>query len=309
MSTRAGLFAARIGSPYRFDKMVPRSDFQDSNPVTTSYVIGPPRSGTTLVGYLLAGLPGVLSLSEPHLALEAMPTWKMHRFHRRLQHEIGLARTTPPFRGGHSAYHRFLERLTAASGFTRLVAKETWRTGAPLPVSWNSSSLLRDLRAAAADRTTLLIRHPYDTAASTIRLLRFNTNWIGRVLQIRWRDLPYFPDRLTIVRWAARNWCDFLSWAQTIEQPPIRYEDLVLQPEMSVPRLCAELGLLYRPEMLDFSTPRNAFGGLGDPGVMARRPSEINQAAIGRGRQLSERERSEVADLVRDHAEALGYPL
>ena len=59
------------------------------------YLIGPPRSGTTLVGYLLGGLDGVMSLSEPYLARGILDNWQLQRFYYQFQRDACLCRLRP----------------------------------------------------------------------------------------------------------------------------------------------------------------------------------------------------------------------
>src|SRR5437870_5426505 len=127
----------------------------------TVFVIGPPRSGTTLLGFLLAGGPGVLSISEPHLARRVMPDWKFQRFSQRFQRENRLNRVHAPIHADDERFLRWLERLAMRNGFTTLAIKETFRSGAAVP-TWNSAELLE--RLIGRFPTVFLVRHPYDVA-------------------------------------------------------------------------------------------------------------------------------------------------
>ncbi|RMF75149.1 MAG: hypothetical protein D6744_13820 [Planctomycetota bacterium] len=266
-------------------------------------VIGPPRSGTTLLCWLLAGADRTLTISEPHLAAAALPTWRLHRLHRRVQVAAGLQRVMPPYRVDSRSYDAFLARLAQTNGFTRIVVKETWRD-ADLPQRWRNRGLLEQL---AQGRTAYVIRHPADTVASTLRLARWITGWTGRLTRLRWPQLPHFRDRAAAARWAAKNWCEYVGWLDARGATPHRYEDLVRRPESTLHAICRELDLPYSDALLQLGRPRPALGGLGDPALLTASPRAIRHDAVGRGAELSAELRRMVWDVCASSAAALGY--
>src|SRR5262245_64688950 len=67
-------------------------------------IIGPPRSGTTLVGSMLARGRGVLSLSEPLLAWSIFGSWRRRKFLARVVREAALNSATPPRRSSEAEF-------------------------------------------------------------------------------------------------------------------------------------------------------------------------------------------------------------
>jgi hypothetical protein len=271
----------------------------------TVFIIGPPRSGTTLLAYMLGGAPGVLSVSEPHLARAILPDWKFQRMIRRFQRENGLKRVHFPHARTDSGLRVALEALAATNSFETLSIKETYRTNVSRP-SWDNAELMDEL--AASFPTILLIRHPYDVAASTVNLCRWATGWRGRLLRLRWRDLPLFADSNAVVRWAAQNWAAYGEWAVRCHRPLFRYEELVSDPPR-VAEVCSVLGMRFDAAMLDYRRPRQAFGGIGDPGVMHKPPRPVDRSAIGRGAALTAMQRAVVREVCEKGATAHGYDL
>ena len=83
------------------------------------YVIGPPRSGTTLVGLLFAGGGDALSLSEPYLTHSILPDWQLQRFFHSFEKKARLRRMRPPNHAGAGAMGRFFRRLAKSARFAR----------------------------------------------------------------------------------------------------------------------------------------------------------------------------------------------
>lgn len=263
---------------------------------STHYVIGPPRSGTTLVAYLLAGAPGTLALSEPHLAYDALPAWKLHRLHRRVQAEGRLQRLRPPAPGSRAAYARYMVELARVNARRRLLIKETFRAGS-LPRRWRNAGLLAEIAGRGAP-AVFLIRDPYETAASTVRLAGAITGVRGRLVRVRWPQLPWFRDADAVVRWAAENWRAYAEWLGAGGWRAIRFEDLLDDPERGLRRVCAACGLPFAASMLDLRAPRAAFGGLGDPGVLLRPPRDLRRTGRRARAELTPRQRAIVREQV-----------
>src|SRR5262245_54829819 len=99
----------------------------------TAFIIGPPRSGTTLLGFLLPGAPGVMAISEPHLARAILPPWRFQHFLRRYRCAAALKNVRVPLRSDDATLLRNLESLAEINGFRALVVKETFRTGLDRP--------------------------------------------------------------------------------------------------------------------------------------------------------------------------------
>ena len=285
---------------------MPNATGRTSQTVEELYVIGPPRSGTTLVGLLFAGGGNAISLSEPYLTHSILPDWQLQRFFYSFQKKAALHRLRPPGHARAVQMGRFFRRLASVNGFRRLVIKETYRREG-LAESWHNEPLLDDL-ASSGGPVVSLIRNPYDVAASTIKLCRWVIGFPGRLLRLRMPYLVAFRDRAHVVRWAAANWVHYVAWARRRGLTVERYEDIVSDPQGTVARMCAERGIAYCAAMSDSTQPRVAFDGVGDWDVL-RKPRPVDKKAIGRGRQLSAAEREIVCATCADVAGEFGYDL
>lgn len=279
----------------------------DSAPrLQVSLVIGPPRSGTTMLGFLLAGGRRVMSLSEPHLVHAIFPDWHLQRFFRNHQRAGGLKRRRPPFRGDSEAFGRFLRQSAMENRFRRLVIKETYRRGG-LPRDWCNEPLLDHL-VESNGSVVALIRHPYDLAASWIKLCRWAIGPIGWLVKLCVWNMPAFSTPTHVVRCAAENWAAYITWTKRHGLTLLRYEDFVEYPESQLRAVCDRLGIEFEPNMLDYAHPRADFGGFGDPGVM-KTPRPVDKSAIGRGDNLTDEQRGIVRDFCAAGASNLDYTL
>jgi len=272
------------------------------------FIVGPPRVGTTLLSFLLAGSEKVLSLSEPYHAHRIMAPWAQHRFFCRLQKKAGLRCVRPPRRTDARRLSSFVHTMAACNGLPFLVVKETfhdWR----LPAPWCNFRLL-DGFAADGHPVIAMIRHPYDTGASTLRLLRrlvFGPGgWLFRRLL---NNTPRFADDTHIVEWTARNYVHFCDWVQQRDLFLARYEDLVNQPEQQLRRICRFSGVPFSERLLDHRQRRTAFGGIGAPDVLYGRPRPISRKPANRSIDLSDHHRRILRDICGDCATVFGYAL
>jgi hypothetical protein len=162
---------------------------------------------------------------------------------------------------------------------------------------------------AAGNPIVALIRHPYDIAASTIRLCHWVTGARGWLLHFRWPVLPVYRNRTEIVRSAARNWTRYCEWAGRHGFGLLRYEDFVGAPEPHLRSICERCGLPFDESMLDHAKPRVAFGGLGDPGLLRQGPRPVTTQSVGQAHKLTPEQREIVADTCAQPAAELGYTL
>lgn len=272
--------------------------------VKTVFIVGPPRSGTTLLSYLLAGGKGALSLSEPFLAHTIYPHWRLRWFFARIRKAGGLRKVPVPRNSDHDRFMQFLSELAKTNGLPYLVIKETYRLGR----EWANTELM-DRVTSGPYATVPITRHPYDAAVSTLRFCRWWRGIPGRLARCWVHGLPLFADDTHLMQYFAENWRAFVDWAQRSRLNIVRYEDLVSKPQESLPALCYDCGLPYQEQMLDHSYRRTAFGGLGAPEVMNRPPKPVNTRSVGRAKQLPAQHRDLIKAVCGEAAAALDYPM
>lgn len=281
--------------------------------VTTMFVIGVPRTGTTLLGYLLAGGDSVLCFSEPFFAYTIFPHWLFRLFLLRMRKEAHLSSFTPSEHCDEDGLLTYLKDLAESNELSFLVIKETYRLGR----RWENVGWL-DRIAAGNDPVVAITRHPYDAAVSSIRFTswmrdtvigRMTERVFGRLVRIWLPKVPVFVDDREIVEYFAQNWASFAEWCKRNRFFVVRYEDLVRDPGPQLRALCEHCNLPFDERMLDHSHPRASFGGLGDPSVMNRPARPVNTGSIGRKGDLRPEFREIIAAQCAVAAAELDYTL
>ena len=273
------------------------------------FMIGPPRTGTTLLSRLLASGDGVLSLSEPFHLHAILHRWVLAGYYWQFQRRCGLRRTPLPNRCTPGRYLHFLQQMTQANGLRYLVIKEVFHE-LDLQPPFRNLELLNKL-ATRKHPVIGIVRHPCDAAASTVGLL----HWLlgmhrGCIIRLLWPSVPRFRDDSHIVKWAAENWAQFADWSRERELFVVHYEDLVADPARVLPRVCEHVGIPFHERMLDHHHHNPpAFGGGGDPKVMLCRPRPVHRESVGRGRNLTRRQRESIRGACARQAVELGYRL
>lgn len=173
---------------------------------------------------------------------------------------------------------------------------------------WHNALLLSTL-LTRADAAVGLIRDPADLAASSIGLCGWNLGLTGRLVRIRWPQLPAFRSATDVVRWAADNWLCYVDWMRRHDVPLFRYEDLVRHPQIELPKICEHCDLPVGEETLDAMKARPAFGGIGDPGLMTGPTRGIDTNSIGKGRTLNDAQRGIVREICERAAKDFEYDL
>lgn len=278
----------------------------------TAFIVGVPRSGTTLLGYMLAGGNDVLCLSEPFFIRSSHPGWLFRSSMRRMQRAAKMDCVAVPKRCDEEDFLRYLRELARRKGSAFLVIKETFRIGP----AWGNVEFLTRL-AAGPDRVVGIIRDPYDTAVSTLRFWRFWPGALGRIVEGTMRRLigmqasvpPRFADARELVHYVAMNWRSFVDWCSCHDVFTIRYEQLVSDPYVRLSEVCRHCGVPFSKEMLDHRRPRCSFGGVGDPGVMNRPPRAVDVESMGRRDELAPEFRQIIAEECSSAAAKLGYQL
>lgn len=274
--------------------------------VHTGLLLGPPRSGTTLISHLLAGGDRVLSLSEPFLARTTLPHWRLRRIFHYFQYTAGFRPRSAPYRGSLEEFSRFLRQMAVENDCHYLAIKETYRREGLIP-QWRNEPLL-DRLVQAADGLVALIRHPYDIAASSIRLCRWATGFRSRILHLWWKTVPAFQNPTDVVRWAADNWVSYVQWIRPRGLTLLRYEDFVADPHRQLPVVCRQLKVPFQKKMIDDKRRLNKVIGLGDPSLLVNVPP-IHQNSVGHGRQLTDQQQRIVRDACEHLAPEFDYSL
>ncbi len=273
------------------------------------FIVGPPRTGTTLLARLLAGGEGVLSLSEPFHMHAILHRWVLGGFYWRFQKSRGLRRLRLPNRCTPKRYLGFLREMAGANGFDFLVLKEVFHElGLKRP--FRNFDLLDECTTGGAP-VVALIRHPGDAAASTLGLLR----WLlgkhrGCIIRLLWPSVPRFRNDNHIIRWTAENWVHFADWSRRRRLFVIRYEDLVENPDETLARICEHAGLPFHKRMLEHHRHNlTAFGGGGDPKLILCRPRPIHTESVGRGQSLTRKQYESIKTTCGTRAADFGYSL
>lgn len=309
-------------------------------------IIGPPRSGTTMLASLLAADPTQLSLSEPLLAHAILPAWRQKHFLRRIAREGRLPVAVTPTQPSESEFLRWIVERAAQAGCESLVIKETFRGAMPW-TAWNNAAQMERLASGEIARAVsrgskrggtaseelrfspdwprlAIIRHPYAVAASTVKLCRALLSFgglLGRLMRLRWSVIPALRDADEVVLAAARNWAAYAEWLGAVTAsgagwqsaagwPVIRYEDLVALPQEKLGWVCERLGLQFDSRMLE---PRKGIRrrvvGIGDNEVLRGRPRAVDLSAVSRGSQLTDRQRAVVREWCQSGANLHDYEL
>jgi hypothetical protein len=270
--------------------------------VNTAIVIGLPRSGTTLLAYLLAGGEKVVSLSEPFLSRAAC----RNRFLNPLYFpKIGKYRITPPGDCDEIGFLKYLKDFSRDRGFSSLIIKETYRLAPYL-----ENIELLDRIAASGESLAVITRHPYDTATSTIRWARHQLRGApGLLNRIMVPGFPDFSGDRQVVEWFAQNWLSFAHWIRSRQYFTVRYEDVVRDPGPCLQELCEHCNVPFTQKMLDNNQPHLFIGMSGDPGGQNNHKKKLLVRPVGNRDHL----KSEFVDIIKkicgEAAEEMGYSL
>lgn len=263
------------------------------------FVVGYPRSGTTLMQAVLACHPRLVSFPETHCLAgfaERNPLRRWIRHNRRIQRQRirqafaahGLAEAfdalaaTRGFSGEPGELVEYLDRLADQLGYDGWVEKTPRHLrAAPRFDEWfEYTAVIHVLREPAAAIGSYL------TATAS-----YPGAWRGRVG----------------LRFAVRRWNAELELTRACLGHPrhrvVRYEDLVRAPEDEVRRLCTALGLEFTPAMLH---PETAYETIVRPDEhWKQRNAQPSFAAGTGGTRLTPEQSAYVAR----HALPLGHVL
>jgi hypothetical protein len=232
------------------------------------FVVGAPRTGTTLVKEILNRHPRIHLFDEVHFferiwedrgALGDLSTDASRRraierlldLVRRFGSDQGVADALPA-----DAYARRL--VEAGAGYPNLarilLTTGAERVGASI---WGDSSP-QDLLYLG----TILSWWP---DAKIVALVRDPRGFLSSYKHYRRRNVATYRERYNPLPVSAL-WKSYMKALLEAERAPwgaavmrLRYEDLVAEPEAQVRRLCAHVAVDYRPEMLDVDRANTSF--------------------------------------------------
>ncbi|HYB43476.1 MAG TPA: sulfotransferase [Candidatus Methylomirabilis sp.] len=266
-----------------------------------AFVGGCPRSGTTLLGALLGSHTDCLCVPESHFKIDALRAG-----------DIDLERVTPS---------RAIERMKQDRDFLGWEGSPALPEPADAPVVSYAELIEWLVRRYGAQvgkpAPKLWVDHTPDNAryASTLFSMFPDAKMIhivrdGRAVAASVMPLHWGPNRIDQ---AARYWLFQVGQGLAAEAcwgpervARIRYEDLVVEPEAVLQRLCAFLEIDYQPGMLradGFTVPahmRTPFPLIGKP-PDPRRIDAWRTALTAREIELFE-------DRVDDFLQYFGYP-
>lgn len=243
-----------------------------------AFLVGFPRSGTTLLDTFLLGHPDARVLEEvPLIAAVEAVLGDMLDLPQRSQAELKNAR---------DAYFTYLDQQVDP-GFTGLVVDK-------LPLNMLAAPYLYSIFPDA--KFIFAQRHPCDAVLSCF-MQSFAPN----------KSMASFLD----IRSAAEYYdAAFRLWTRSREVLPLKvhtlvYEDLVTDPEQSMRPLIDFLGLEWRDELLDHRATAKARGPIGTPSYnQVIQP--LSRAPSGRWKRYA-KHLEPVLPILLPWAEKLGY--
>jgi len=233
------------------------------------FIIGAPRSGTTLLARLMHATPGVWAPPEPHLIPGLIHSGLLRRVERAqydpIRGQRALQRFAASLPRGEAelvdGLRELAERLyrasleSAPSGTTHVVDKTPANALALEPLT----------RLFPRARYLLITRHPLAVLHS------YSASFFDGDVEAAHRFNPVLARYLPQLAWLARQ--DHLAVHR------LSFEDLVEAPEEQLAAVCAFLGLPFDPGALDYHRAAWPADAEGDPtGVGRYRHPEPSRA-------------------------------
>lgn len=266
------------------------------------FVVGHPRSGTTLLASMLGRHPDFVSTPETQYLSQAR--YLLAPARRQGPHALARAAMESPLKylisdpdefedmlahaaGGRALDERIvfsvaLEHFRRAHGARRVVEKTPWHLrGMDRLVAW-----FPDCRI--------------------IWIIRDGRACVRSLQKVKWASND--------TRVLARQWVRNMAFGRVLSGPAgdrlatVRYEDLIASPERELTRLCAHLGVALDPAMLDTSQGTNVI----KPNETAHKikvntPVDASRAEAWRT-ELSPGDLAMMGPIMNETLAALGYP-
>jgi len=224
------------------------------------FVVGTPRSGTTLVEQILASHPRVAGVGESGLVQDVLRDF--------LVEELGAEEN---LWGNYLTPQRCSELARAYMTKLRSLAPDADRIVDKTPGNAQNLGLIRALFPNA--RVVLCERDPLDSGVSMFSI-RFG------------RSVDFAFDLETLGEHLASFWEHTAYWQRTLPEDfllTMPYEELVAAPDQQIGRLLAHCGLEPEPECLEFFKTQRVVRTASQAQV--RKP--IYGSAVGRWRRYS----------------------
>jgi hypothetical protein len=265
-------------------------------------VLGMPRSGTTLLRRILDSHPAICAPGESFLFRATSRFLESEEIAFGI--DYGVLGGLKPLG---FAEQEILARVRAlAFGFyeelTRRAGKRRWAAKTAV-----DSFYLDSIERLYADhvRFVCVLRHGLDVVCS---LKEFCDELQGYIAELR----PYIERHPRPLEAFAHAWVDVTTALTGLaERRPdsaflLRYEDLVMEPEATLPRLFAFLGEEWDPALLQRAFGGKEVSGLGDWKTYATR--ELKSDSIGRWKKLPGDMLSRLSTVVNPSLAGCGYP-
>lgn len=231
-----------------------RGGLDDRRPL---FVVGLPRSGTTLLERMLAAHPGIVGVGEQPFARQSLV--------RALAMGDGLPGSlTPQAIGAAARWHldRLLERLQRLG-----IAKAGERIVDKLPDNYLLAGWIRIAFPQA--RIVHVLRDPRDVAWSC---------WSTQFAKIHWSlRLDHIAHRIEQHRRMLRHWRAHLGDALV----EVRYERLVAEPEAQLRRVLGAAGMPWHADVMDFAAQKGFVASASRHQVR----EGVNARSVGRWRR------------------------
>ena len=243
------------------------------------FIVGVPRSGTTLLQSLLSASPDAYSLPETHFFSTIMP-----RISKANTDLLGLSNLSQIL----SLIERYMDLKLSASTCAILKKKShdrslTGKEVFEILLEWYAQHEDTEKKLRVIEKTPLHLLHMVEIAslyddALFIQIVRDPRNAISSVLDTAFVNSRCLP-------WHAQRWNYFILMANRfMDTAPkrfisIRYEDLVDFPERTVLKVCEFAGIRFEQQMLlnfEYERKRNTLAQK-EPWKTPRNPGIITQ--------------------------------
>lgn len=218
------------------------------------FVVGAPRSGTTLLMRMLNIHPDIYTRPEPHLMTPLAHLGFYAKAEKAPydanQAEMAVKEYVEKLPGGEGAY---LEALRAYAD--RLYGGMLAPTGKRFFLDKTPAYglILPFIEKVYPDATyVILTRHPFAIFASFAESF-FDDDW-----EVAWEHNPVVERYVPALASFVRN-----HTASHFHH--VRYEELVADPEGQLQAICAAAGMAYTPDMINYGQKEVDGSGLGDP--------------------------------------------